>query len=582
MDKEQVANILEEIALLLELQNENPFKIRAYRTAAHSILNMERSLVDVVEEGTLCDLEGIGEALNEKITTLVKTGHLPYYEDLKAKTPPGVLAMMEMHGIGAKKAKVIYDKLKVASLEDLKEVCLNGKLAALRGFGEKTAKNILDAIAHHEAYHEKHLWWDAMAIATPIVEGLRALKEVKKAEVAGSLRRKKEIVRDIDILAASAHPAPVMKWFTTQPFVAQVTAKGDTKASILLTSGIQADLRIVPENQFGYALCYFTGSKEHSIKIRHIANKHGWSLSEYDLVPEDPKGKAPLSHLKKGPSEEDIYQVLGLQYIPPELRENMGEVEAAAQGKLPQLVQDKDIKGAFHVHTAASDGRGTLEEMVAAAQELGWEYIGITDHSKSSVQANGLSEEKLLKQVEHIKKLNQSKKFSTYIFAGVECDILPSGKLDYSDDILKQLDFVIVSVHSSLRLAEDKMTKRLIRAIENPYCTMVGHVTGRILLSREPYAVNLPKVIEACVANGKIMEINATPWRLDLDWRYWHNASQKGLLCSINPDAHHVDHLKFVSSGVNIARKGWLEKKHILNTLPLKAVQKFLQDKKGK
>jgi DNA polymerase (family X) len=577
MDKHEVAKILEEIALLLELKNENPFKIRAYRNAAHSILNMEREIQDVVQEGTLCDLEGIGIHICEKVTVLVTTGNLPYYEDLKRDTPPGVLTMMQMRGLGAKKAKMIYDKLGVATVEDLKKACLDGKLAELRGFGPKTAENILKSIGHHEVYHEQNLWWDAIKVAENIAEKLRKLKEVKRVEIAGSLRRKKEIVRDIDIVAASAHPVQVMNWFTTQPFVSQITSKGDTKSSILLTSGLQADLRIVPEKQFGYALCYFTGSKEHSIKVRQIANKHGWSLSEYDLSSEDPKKKAPLIHLKHGPSEEEIYKILGMQYIPPELRENMGEIEAALQGKLPKLVEEKDLKGAFHNHTAASDGRNTLEEMVAAAQELGWEYIGISDHSKSSFQANGLSEEKLLTQVEQIKKLNKSGKFSTYAFAGIECDILPNGKLDFSDDILKQLDFVIVSVHSSFKLDEAKMTKRIIKAIENPYSTIVGHLTGRILLYREGYTVNIPKIIDACIANGKIIELNATPNRLDMDWHYWHSASQKGLLCSINPDAHHVDHLKFVQAGVNMARKGWLEKKHIINTRPLNALQKLLK-----
>jgi DNA polymerase (family X) len=580
MNKGEIIQILEDIALLLEFQGENPFKVRAYHNAAHTLLNMEEDLEKVIKDGTLTDYPGIGEHIAEKITILFKKGNLPYYNKLKKSVPEAVLKMTQVPGLGAKKIKTIYDKLKIKSIAELKKACQEGKIAKLRGFGTKTEQNILNSITNLESYGQRHLWWEAMQAATSILNNLRKLKGVKKAEIAGSLRRKLETVGDLDFLVASSNPTPIMDWFTTQKHVLQVIAKGKTKSSIRLPSGLQADLRIVSEEQFPFALCYFTGSKAHNIKIRARALKKGWSLSEWDLVSTEPRKKGPFTGSKKALTEEDIYQVLGLSYIPPELREEQGELEAAEKNKIPKLLEEKEIKGTFHNHTTASDGRSNLKELVQEAQNLGWEYIGISDHSKSSFQANGLSEESLLQQVQEIKKLNASKKFRTHIFAGSECDILPNGSLDYSNEVLKKLDYVVISVHSAFAQDEKTMTKRLIKAIENPYSTMVGHVTGRLLLQRPGYAVNIPKIIDACIANGKIMELNAQPKRLDMDWRFWHAASQKGLLCCINTDAHHKDQLQYFKAGVNIARKGWLQTKHVINTLSLKQIQKLLQDVK--
>jgi DNA polymerase (family X) len=578
MDKKEVAKVFEEVALLLELKAANPFRIRAYRNAARTVLSLDEDLEKIVAEKRLTELEGIGDDLAGKITTLVKTGHLPFYEKLKKSTPSGMIEMMKVHGLGGKKIKMIYEKLKIKSIEELKKACKMGTLSKLRGFGQKTEKNILESLEHWETYQQRHLWWEAMATAEPILQGLRTLKEVEKAEIAGSLRRKLETIGDLDFLVASAHPKPVMNWFTSQSFVARVLGKGETKSSIKLKGGMQADLRIVPSSQFEFALAYFTGSKEHNIKMRERSIKRGWTLSEYGLEAKKFKGKGPFAGIKKTIRENDIFKALGLPYIPPELREDQGEIEAAEKGRLPLLIEEKDIRGTFHNHTTASDGRNTLKEMVTAAQKLGWDYIGIADHSKSSFQANGQSEERLLKQVEEIRRLNTSKKFRTYIFAGVECDILSDGKLDFSDKILKTLDYVVISVHSSLQQDEKTMTKRIIRAIEHPYTTMLGHVTGRLLLKREGYKVNLAKVIDACIANKKIMELNADPMRLDMDWRWWHFASEKGLMCCINPDAHSIDTLQFFRAGVNSARKGWLEKRDILNTRTLNQVQKILKE----
>lgn len=574
MDKSEIAAVLEEIANLLELKGANPFRVRAYRNAARSLLNSDKNLKDLIAEGLLTELAGIGDDLAEKITILATKKKLPFYEKLKKSTPKGILKLIQIHGLGPKKVKAIYQKLKVETIEELKKACKAGRIARLKGFGAKTEKNILDAIGQGEIYEKRHLWWRAWEEAEPILETLRRMKDVKRAEIAGSLRRGLETIGDLDLLASSSEPEKVMEWFTSQPFVAKVLAKGVTKSSVKLKEGMQVDLRIVPESQFGFALCYFTGSKEHNIKIRNRSLKKGWSLSEYGF--EAAIGKRP-AFAKKNATETDIYQALGLPYIPPEIREDNGEIEAAEIGKLPVLIEPGDIRGTFHNHTTASDGRNTLKEMVAAAEKMGWEYLGISDHSQSSFQANGLSEKRLVEQIEEIKKLNDSKKYKIHLFTGSECDILSNGKLDFPDDLLKQLDYVIVSVHSSLTQDEKTMTKRIIRAIEHPSATMLGHITGRLLLKREGYKVNVDKIIDACIANKKIIEINGNPHRMEMDWRYWRAARDKGLLCCINTDAHAVSNHEFYRCGVNVARKGWLEKQDVLNTRSLKEIWKYLK-----
>jgi DNA polymerase (family X) len=574
MNKDEIVRILEEIADLLELKGENPFKVRAYRNAARSLLNIEKDIKEVVTDKTLTSYQGVGKSLADKISALVLKGRLPYYEKLKRSIPRGLLELLQVQGLGPKKVQILYQKLRIHSIEELRKAAEQGKIAKLKGFGEKTQKNILEALERRKINQRRHLWWDAMEIAAPILQSLKKLKGVKKAEIAGSVRRKLETIGDLDFLVGSDEPRSVMKWFTTQPFVAKILGQGETKTSIVSKDGMQMDLRIVPVKQFAFALLYFTGSKEHNIHFREMAIKRGWSLSEYGI--EIVKRGSPKPFAVMPMAEEEIYQVFGLPYIPPEIRENLGEIEAAAAGKLPRLIEEKDIRGSMHNHTSATDGRSTLHEMIAAAEKLGWEYIGISDHSKSDVQANGMNEEQLLEQVELIRQLNAKKTYRPYIFAGLECNILADGSLDFSDRLLKKLDYVIVSIHSSFQQDEKTMTARLIRAIEHPSTTMVGHVTGRLLLQRDPYAVNLSKIIDACIANHKIIELNGNPMRLDMDWRYWHAASRKGLLCCINTDAHAADQLAFIRSGVNIARKGWLEKKHVINTKPLKEMQKFI------
>lgn len=579
MTKNEIADVLTQIGTLLELKGENPFKVRAYGAGARALEAIEESeLATLIAEDRLQTVKGIGEALAQKIGELHTTGRLEFFDKLQASIEPGLVAMLEIPGLGPKKIRALHDKLGLTTIEGLAAACADGRVAALEGFGEKSQQKIVEGIRNREAYGKRHLWWEAQAIATPIVAGLRSLKAVQRAEAAGSLRRGLETVGDLDFIVAASDVEPVVAWFTTLPHVKEVTARGETKASVRFESGLQADLRIVPVEQFAFALHHFTGSKDHNVQLRQRALARGYSLSEWGLVPAEGEGtakeKAERNQSLTAKDEHDIFRHLGLHFIPPELREGLGEIEAAEQGELPRLVEARDLRGAFHNHTTASDGRNTLAEMAAAADALGWEYLGIADHSKSSFQANGLYEDRLAAQVKEIHALNASGRFKTHVFTGIECDILPDGRLDFSDDVLATLDYVVASVHSAFTQSEADMTARIIRAIEHPRTTILGHATGRLLLRREGYRVDLEKIIDAAIANGVIIELNASPWRLDLDWRHWRKAAGRGLLCAINPDAHETDGLAHVSAGLNVARKGWLTKEHVFTTRTLAEVKK--------
>jgi DNA polymerase (family 10) len=586
MDKAQIVAVLEEIGTLLELTGENPFKVRAYHNGARALGALEDDLGARIAAGTLGDVPGLGEALVEKITTLLQTGKLPYYDKLKASVQPGLVEMLDVPGLGPKKIMALHEKLGVDSLAKLAAACAAGKVAALPGFGAKTQENIIAGIQNKEAYSRRHLWWDAWLAAEPILAGLAKVKGVERVSHAGSLRRGLETIGDLDFLVAAESPAAAMGWFTNQPGVAEVTASGETKASVRLKDGMQADLRVVPLKQFYFALHHFTGSKDHNVKMRSRALARGLSLSEWGLTKkDDPTAGGPgAKSVITAHSEDDIFQKLGLLPIPPEVREGLDEIERAEHGPLPRLIEEGDLRGAFHNHTAASDGHATLEEMAAAADALGWEYLGIADHSKSSFQAHGLSEERLLDQVEKIRALNAAKKFRVHIFAGSECDILKDGELDYDDGVLAKLDYVVASVHNRYGQGDDEaaMTKRLVRALEHPRVTMLGHLTGRLLLRREGYAVNVGKIIDAAAANGKMIELNAQPQRLDMDWRHWRRAAEQGVPCVINPDAHDTADLNYVRMGILIARKGWLTKEQVFNTRPLADVCKALKIKASK
>ena len=589
MTKNEIAAVLDEIGVLLDLKGENPFKVRAYHAGARALEALEEDLGTVVTEERLQTIKGIGEALAKKIAELHATGRLGFHEKLKASIAPGLVEMLEVPGLGAKKIRALHETLGINSIADLARACREGRVAALDGFGERSQEKILAGIRNREAYAQRHLWWDAFAVAEPILQGLRALPQVRRAEHAGSLRRGLETVGDLDFLVAAEEWAPIVDWFTSRREVAEVTAKGETKASVRFAGGLQADLRIVPPAQFVFALHHFTGSKDHNVQMRQRALARGLSMSEWGLVPAEGEGTAKIKaeaqlkarRAKRGAIETEagLFAALGLHEIPPELREGLGEIEAAEQGALPRLVETADLRGVFHNHTTASDGRNTLAEMVAAAQAHGWEYLGIADHSKASFQANGLDETRLRQQMAEIAALNRAGRFTTHVFTGVECDILPDGRLDLGDAVLGALDYVVVSVHSAFAQSEAEMTARIIRAIEHPCTTMLGHPTGRLLLKREGYSIDVAKVIDAALANGVAIELNANPQRLDLDWRHWHRAAERGLPCFINPDAHDTAGLDHVRAGINAARKGWLTAEHIVNTRRLAEVKKYLRAK---
>ncbi|PXA03794.1 histidinol-phosphatase [Coraliomargarita sinensis] len=595
MDKADIVEVLEEIAVLLELKGENPFKIRAYQTGARALETMEEDLGELIESGELGSVKGIGSALVDKIETLYETGELEYYTKLRDSVAPGLIEMLDIPGLGGKKVKRLHDELDVDTVEGLKSACEVGKVAALKGFGKKSEEKILSGIENREAYAKRHLWWRAREVAEPILAGLRELPQVERAEVAGSLRRLKETVGDLDFIVASSEPEKVMDWFTSREEVREVTAKGKTKSSVRFESGLQADLRVVPAAQFAFALHHFTGSKDHNVAMRQRALSKGYSLSEWGIKKSEGESESEgvsrseattrpgAAERETGPgegvgitSEKDLFAFLGLPEIPPELREGMGELELE---KIPDLVSKDRIRGVFHNHTTASDGRATIEEMAAAAQDLGWDYLGLADHSKASYQANGLDDERVLKQIEEIRAFNESGESPVHVFAGIECDILRDGSLDLEDGTLQALDYTVMSVHSSFSQSEEEMTARVIKAIEHPGTTMLGHPTGRLLLRREPFKINLQKVIDAAIANRVIIEINANPRRLDMDWRLWRRAANKGLMCAINPDAHRTEGLDYFEAGVNVARKGGLSRDQILNCRDVKGVQKWFEER---
>ena len=575
-DKKAIVAILHEMGTLLELQGANPFKSRAFYNASRTVEGLTRDLDDLVGKKELQTVKGIGAGIAAIITELVVTGAAAEHQELRSAIPAGLLDMLRIQGLGPKKIRAIHDNLKIDSVAELESAARAHRLAALPGFGEKTEENILKGIEALKVRGDKSLFPKAEEAAAAVFESLRKQKGVIRGAVAGSIRRRREVVGDIDILlsARDTDRARLMEAFVGHPDVQSVAAHGETKSSVVLNAGITCDLRIVTDAEYPFALNYFTGSKEHNVAMRSRAREHGWSLNEYGFTPLEgaPRARAKPPACR---DEEAVYAALGLAYVEPELRESNGEIEAAAAGELPALVAEGDIRGTFHCHTTASDGVNTLEEMVEAARRLGWEYLGIADHSKAAAYAGGLSEERLKKQGKEIDALNaRLRKFR--VFKGTECDILPDGSLDWPDRVLAGLDFVVASVHSGFRMSEADMTGRLIRALKNRHVTMLGHPTGRLLLARDAYPVDMIRVIDAAADHGKMIEINAHPSRLDLDWRLCRYAKEKGVMVSINPDAHTTEGLRDVRFGVGVARKGWLEKRDVLNTRTAAAAEKLL------
>ncbi len=579
--KEDVIELLESIARLLELKGENVFKVRAYTNAVRTLETFSGNFDELVEQQRLGEIGGIGAALEDKITEFATTGALPYYENLKAEFPSTLFDLFELQGLGPKKIKALWEELGITTVESLEAACKEGKVASLKGFGAKTASNILTSIEARKQYSGAFRFGDIAAGAELLLEEIKELPDVLQASLAGSYRRRKEIVHDLDFLVSTRHPAVVSDFFVQHALVETVLAHGATKSSVRLKNGIQADLRVVTPEQYPSALNYFTGSKEHNIALRSRALARGWTLNEYRLGP-DEKAKQTPDPIPPIHTEADLYRALGLDYIEPELREDRGEIAAAAAHKLPHLIQLENLRGTFHNHTTASDGRNSLAEMAEAAMELGLEYLGISDHSISSPQAHGLDAKRLLAQVAEIRELNKELGPDFRLFSGVECDILKDGSLDYPDEVLAELDYVVASVHASFTLSQPEMTARIIKAISNPHVTMLGHLTGRLLLSRDAYAVDIPAIIDAAADTGTIIELNSNPRRMDMDWRWWPLAKEKGVRCSINPDAHSVSHFQFLWNGIGVARKGWLTASDVINTLPLGKIEAVLAAKRKK
>jgi DNA polymerase (family 10) len=608
MTKEEIAGVLEQIATLLELKGENPFKIRAYTNAARAIETFGANVSHFQDEEAVAKIPGIGKSIALKIKELAETGSLKYFRELSAEFPPGILELFSLSGLGAKKIKALHDRLGVSSIAQLQKACEEGRVAELAGFGETTQQKICDAIARRASHAGSFQFGQVAGEAEALRSDLAAHEAALQVEIAGSYRRRKEIVHDLDLLVATKEPETVTKFFVSHPLVESVIAQGPTKSSVRLRSGVQCDLRVVTTAEYPFALAYFTGNKEHNIEMRSRALRRGWTLNEYRLAavpvegrggsPEPPavdgragrlRSIAPTSGpkakkerpVKKIPSvrdEADLYRAVDLDFIPPELRENCGEFEAVEQHFLPKLIEKENLRGTFHCHTVASDGHNTLEEMAEAARELGLEYLGIADHSRSSVQGHGIAAEKLLEQVAAIRKLNKT--FDGFcLFAGVECDILRDGSLDFPDEVLSQLDYVVASVHSVFNLSESEMTQRVIRALENSFVTMLAHPTGRLLLKRDPYQIDIPAVLDAAARTGTWIELNAAPKRLDLDWRWWPLAKQKGVKCVINPDAHRTERLQDLWFGIGIARKGWVTRDDVVNCLPFGKIEQVLRAK---
>ncbi len=585
MDKNQVASLLDEIASLLELkEGSNPFEVRAYQNAARAVNALDGDIEERTRQGKLKGVPGLGSTIIKRIEEAVETGHIALYDELVETTPPIKLEMMRIPGVGPKKINAIYNQLHVTSIPDLVEACKQDKVAVLPGFGKKTQDKILQGIAFLAQHADRFLYPVAEEEASHMYTPLKALPEIVRLQVAGSLRRRRETVKDIDMVVSVADSASddvrrkIMDVFTSQPTVQAITGKGETKSSVVLSSGMNMDLRVVNDSQFPYTLHHFTGSKEHHIPLRRRALSMNMTINDYGLF----RGKEPDLELIPCKDEADIYTALGMAYIEPELREDMGEIEAAVNGTLPVLVQESDLRGVLHVHSTWSDGQNTIHELVEACIARGLTYLGLTDHSKIAAYAGGLNEEDLRRQHEEIDRLNEEYAGRIRILKGTECDILRDGSLDYADDVLASLDFVVASIHSLFNLSPEEQTRRMLRAISNPYVDIIGHPTGRILLGREGYTLDLDTVIDAAAEHGVCIEINAHPSRLDLDWRYLHRARDKGIKIPINPDAHVIDGLDDMHYGVSIARKGWLRSSDVLNTMSTDALLGFFRDRRNR
>lgn len=574
MENADIAKIFEDIADLLEIKNENPFRVRSYRNAALIISGLPESLRSIVErdEQELENIPKVGKSIHEKIVEIIKTGKCKFHDELLKELPPGLLELLEVSGIGPKKVQLLYDKLGIQSVEELEKAAKTGQLRDLPHMGEKTEEKILKAIQELKSHKGRFRISLAISYAEPLIEYLKKIPGVTEVEPAGSLRRWKDTIGDVDILVTCKKGAPVMDRFVQYREVKDVLSKGETKSTVILKCNLQVDVRALEEKSFGAALQYFTGSKAHNIAIRDKAKKMGLKVSEYGVF--DEKTDKWLA----GRTEEDVYKAVGLPFIPPELRENMGEIEAAEKGKLPRLIEIQDIKGDLHMHTTESDGSHTIEEMAAYAMQKGYEYIAITEHSKALGITHGLDETRALKQIERIDKINSRLK-NFRILKGIEVDIKADGSLDLDADVLKQLDVVVAAVHSKFTMTAVEMTERMIKAMSTGLVHIIAHPTARIIAVREPYPVDMPRLMQAAKKHNVILELNSYPERLDLSDTYLRLAKDMGVMAAISTDSHNRQHMDFIRFGIHTARRGWLEKKDVLNTRPLKEVMRILKNR---
>ena len=563
MKNSEVATVFQDIADLLEIKGENVFKMRAYQKAARAIDHYPRELKIMIEEGEdPRNIPGVGEAIAKKTVELITTGKLDYYENLKAELPQGITNLLAIPGIGPKTAKKLSSELGISSVDELESAINEGQVAELLGLGEKTADSILHQIRALRRKDQRIPIGEALPIVEDIMSALSPIRGVRNLTPAGSLRRFRETVGDIDLMGTADDPAQVISAFAALPQVAQVLAQGSTRASAIVRDGLQIDLRMVEHDCFGSLLQYFTGSKQHNISLRERGHKQGLRLSEYGIA------VMVTGRLEKFSTEEEFYHRLGLQYIPPELREAQGEIEKAEQEAIPKLVELSDIKGDLHIHTGWSDGHDSIEELALAARDMGYQYIAITDHSAGRGIAHGLDAERLRKQLTEIKALNE-RLTGIHVLTGIEVDIRADGSLDLPHEVLCELDIVIAAVHSAMHQSQEKMTRRVLQAIEDPDVDVLAHPTCRLISGREPVAIDLEAILRAAAKNDKIVEINAMPDRLDLKDIHSLRARDLGVKLAIGTDAHSIAHLGFMRFGVGIARRAWCEPQHVLNTLPL-------------
>ena len=564
LDKAAVAQILRDIALLLQLKGENTFKVRAYETAADRIVGLTQDLGALVRDGRLKELPGIGQGLAEKISELVSTGKLGFYEELKAEHPPGLLEMLQLQDVGPKKVMTLWRELGVGTVADLEKACRDGRVRGLKGFGAKSEAKILEGIALHQRAHGKRkLLGDVLPTVEGLLELLRAAPGVVRVSPAGSVRRRAETVADVDLLASAPQAGPVLDMLANAPGVAVLIGKGESKCSVRMTAAdLQVDLRVLPDEDFATALHHFTGSKAHHVRLRGLGQDKGFKISEWGVHRAD--GTKVLIN-----DEADLYRLLGMQYIPPELREDRGEIEAALEGRLPEdLVAFEDVQGVVHSHSTWSDGKNSLEEMARAAQALGFKYLTVTEHSQAAIYAGGLKEDDLKRQWDEIDRVNESLRGGIRLLKGIEVDILESGALDYRDSLLERCELVIGSVHIRHKMDEEQMTRRILSAMDNPHLNIIGHPTGRLIHEREPYPVRMEEVLDKAAARGVVMEVNGKPARLDLKSDHVRQATERGVKLVVSADAHNTRDLHHVAFAVATARKGWARKADVVNTLP--------------